>query len=241
MWTCTECGRRFANANQWHSCGNEELEEILAGHSPATVATYRAVEAAIGASGPFRVHPQKTRIAFISRMSFASVRLARRWVDLSFIAPHAISHHRVRRIDLYGPTSFGHAVRLTGEADVDELIRGWLAIALERGDQLTLDPAAAVEPLTGRALAITRAPVRATVRTHAEDLALQIPRHVAQAFAAHPALDLRIGRSDLPGELLGQRALICFRAGALEATGLGEGDPIDVTVQAHMRKGTSAR
>lgn len=33
--------------------------------------------------GEFRVHPQKTRIAFITTMTFAGVKLARRWVDVS--------------------------------------------------------------------------------------------------------------------------------------------------------------
>jgi hypothetical protein len=99
MWTCPRCSRRFANVNQWHSCGNPELVELLAPHTPSVVAIYRAVESAIATCGEFRVHPLKTRIAFISRMSFAGVKLARRWADLTFILPKPVDDDRIRRID----------------------------------------------------------------------------------------------------------------------------------------------
>jgi hypothetical protein len=93
-------------------------------------------------AGDFRIHSQKTRIAFISRMSFASVKLARRWVDLAFIMPNPIDDPRIRRIELYGPTSFSHHVRLGEVEQVDRAVRGWLAEALRRGDQETLNPRA---------------------------------------------------------------------------------------------------
>ncbi|MGZ5384772.1 MAG: hypothetical protein ACXWH0_12390, partial [Acidimicrobiia bacterium] len=90
LWTCPACGRRFANVNQWHSCGNPQLDDLLDRHTDHVVGIYQAVGLALAEAGNFRIHSQKTRIAFISRMSFASVKLARRWVDLAFIMPNPI-------------------------------------------------------------------------------------------------------------------------------------------------------
>jgi hypothetical protein len=235
MWTCPRCSRRYANVNQWHSCGNPELEELLAPHAPTVVAIYRAVETAIATAGEFRVHPQKTRIAFISRMSFAGVKLARRWADLSFILPKPVDDDRIRRIDLYGPTSFGHGMRLGTADDVDATVQSWLAEARRRGDQETLDPAAHVEPLVGRPLLQVVVPLAARVQTD-DDLAVALPRYVGEAFAAHPYVVARISGTRYPGVVsptpIG--AILTLQPGTLRSLGLGDGDRLDVLLTADI-------
>ncbi|MDH3683745.1 MAG: DUF5655 domain-containing protein, partial [Acidimicrobiia bacterium] len=166
LWSCSVCERRFVNANQWHSCGNLELSDILAGASDRARAIYDAIEAELEAVDGLRVHPQKTRIAFITRMTFASVKLARRWVDLGLIVDEPIDDTRVRRIDLYGPTSFGHEVRLEAVDAVDADVRSWLARSVRRGDQETLDRDRHVAPVVGHALERLHVPLRTVVSEH---------------------------------------------------------------------------
>ena len=91
MWTCPECDRSFANPHQWHSCLRMALDEHVEAKTGHAVELYRAVEAALRYCGEFRIHPQKTRVAFIARMTFAGVALARRWGDLSLIMTNALS------------------------------------------------------------------------------------------------------------------------------------------------------
>ena len=90
MWTCSRCGRSFANLNQSHSCLELSTAEHLAGKSNRALSIYQAVVETLERCGEFRIHAQKTRIAFISRMTFAGVSLAERWVDLSLITPTVI-------------------------------------------------------------------------------------------------------------------------------------------------------
>ncbi len=236
LWTCPTCGRRFANVNQWHSCGNPELDEILAGHSDHAVRLYRAVVSALAGVGDFRIHPQKTRIAFISRMSFASVKLARRWVDLAFIVPSPIDDPRIRRIELYGPTSFGHHLRLEEIDQVDREVRGWLAEALRRGDQETLDSRARVEPVVGRPLEIMIVPLRTRVLRHGDELALRLPRYAAEAFDAHRRVDARIAGTHLSGrvESTPDGDILVFDHAELSRLGLGVGDDTDAFLTADL-------
>ncbi len=42
-WVCADCARQFDNRNQWHSCGNSELDNVLAGSTDDVVAIYLAV------------------------------------------------------------------------------------------------------------------------------------------------------------------------------------------------------
>jgi Domain of unknown function (DUF5655) len=234
LWECPACGRRFANTNQSHSCSNPVLEAILDANDPGPVAIFREVVAALDAAGTFRIHPQKTRIAFISRMSFASCRLTRGWVDMGLILPGPVDDSRIRSIDLYGPTSFGHTLRLHAVEDVDETVRGWLGEALRRGDQETLDPHATVPALVGRSLQILQAGARADVAPVDDRLVFRIPRHAVEAFAATGDVDVRIGTNHWPGSVESGAAgpVLLLDATVIPGLGLGEGDHIDVYLTA---------
>ena len=73
LWQCTKCGRRFANRNQTHFCSQVKLESHFKGKPPKTRQLYEAFLASVRAHGPVLVLPEKTRIAFQVRMSFAAL------------------------------------------------------------------------------------------------------------------------------------------------------------------------
>jgi len=192
MWTCPRCGRSFANLNQSHSCLDLSAAEHLSGKSDLAMSIYEAVVEALERCGEFRIHAQKTRIAFITRMTFAGVSVAERWVDLSLISSTVIDDPRIRKLFLFGPTSWGHLVRLTKPDDIDQQVEGWLCEALRRGDQETLDPDAEVAPLTGRSLELFRTAFQARVEELAGELRVKLPGHVAEALAL---VDLVVARA----------------------------------------------
>jgi len=80
LWRCEACGRSFANANQSHACGRHELDAHFEGRSPKVRAIYEAFRAMLEGFGPVTVLPEKTRIAFQVRMSFAQLTVRRDWV-----------------------------------------------------------------------------------------------------------------------------------------------------------------
>ncbi len=73
LWRCTKCGRRFANKNQTHFCSDVQLESHFEGKPPETRRLYEAFLGAVRSHGPVVVLPEKTRIAFQVRMSFAAL------------------------------------------------------------------------------------------------------------------------------------------------------------------------
>lgn len=235
LWACPSCHRRFANPNQWHSCIELELEEHLASKSDIAVAIYRAVESALALCGEFRIHPQKTRVAFIARMTFAAVRLMKRWADLSLILPTPLDDLRVGELELYGPTSFGHRIRLTDPIEVDLDVRSWLCAAHTRGEQETLNPHADVEAVVGHALECMLAPLRTRVVASDDGLVLAVPRYVAQAFGAHPYVVARIRGDHHPGtiRIIDGRPQLML-GGALERLGFGVDDEADAFLAADL-------
>ena len=77
LWRCPECGRSFANRNQTHSCSNVTLESHFTGKSEKVRELFDELVALIKKSGPVKVLPEKTRIAFQVRMSFIAVQVRR--------------------------------------------------------------------------------------------------------------------------------------------------------------------
>ena len=225
MWTCPDCGRAFANRSQWHSCLDLSVEDHLSDKSELAVSIYRAVVESLEHCGQFRVHSQKTRIAFISRMTFAGVKLARRWADLSFITATPVDDRRIRRLELYGPTSWGHTIRLDDPEALDDEVLEWLCESLRRGDRETLDSNAEVVPLTGHLLSVFWTGFRAQVAGGT----IRFPGYVSEALALADEVVVRISGVDHRVSLADDHGVAYFEAPP--ELGLGSGDHVDVFVR----------
>ena len=140
LWICPRCGRGFANRNQSHFCSNGRLEDHFAGREPEVVATFQRLVKAAKKSGPVKVLPEKTRIAFQVRMSFAAFTLKRRWVDGHVVLARRLDSPRFTRIELFSPGNQLHAFRLHTPAEVDDEVESWLAEAYLVGEQRHLSP-----------------------------------------------------------------------------------------------------
>jgi len=135
MWTCQECGRGFANRNQSHFCTHVRLDEHFKGREPSVVATFERLLVAARKNGPVTVLPEKTRIAFQVRMSFAAFTLRRRWVDGHVVLARRLDSLRFRRIDSISPRNQVHVFRLEHPEEVDAEVEAWLAEAYSVGEQ----------------------------------------------------------------------------------------------------------
>jgi hypothetical protein len=147
LWRCPDCRRVFANRNQSHACGRYTLARHFHGKRPEIRALFDAVVAAIRDIGPVRVLPEKTRIAFQVRMSFAQVTPRQRWLDGHVVLARRLASPRFVRVQTFSSRNHLHAFRLTDVSGIDDEFKAWLAEAYRVGEQrhLTrrLQPAAA--------------------------------------------------------------------------------------------------
>jgi hypothetical protein len=136
LWTCPSCRRTFANRNQTHTCAlPRPLDDHFASVETHVCATFDRVRQAVEALGPVTVLPEKTRIAFHARMSFAAVIPRRRWLDGHVVLARRLESPRFRRIEVFSPRNVVHTFRLTGPEEVDDEVRAWLAEAYQVGEQ----------------------------------------------------------------------------------------------------------
>jgi hypothetical protein len=139
LWRCKKCGREFANVNQSHACATHDLAHHFRGKPAEIKALYELVVAALREIGPVRVLPEKTRIAFQVRMSFAQLTPRRQWIDGHVVLARRLEHPRFRKVETFSPRNHLHAFRLSGPADVDAEFCAWLREAYAVGEQRHLD------------------------------------------------------------------------------------------------------
>jgi hypothetical protein len=139
LWQCEKCGRAFANRNQSHACGTYDLEHHFRDKSPEIRGLFDRALEVINTLGPVRVLPEKTRIAFQVRMSFAQLTPRRRWLDGHVVLARRLEHPRFRGIQTVSPRNHVHVFRISQPSDIDAEFRRWMAEAYLVGKQEHLE------------------------------------------------------------------------------------------------------
>ena len=139
MWRCPDCRRQFANRNQSHACGRYTLASHFEGKPPTVRAIFDRLLATAEKNGPVIVLPEKTRIAFQVRMSFAAFVIRRNWVDGHVVLARRLENPRFRRIETFSPRNHLHAFRFESLGEIDDEVAGWFAEAYRVGEQHHLD------------------------------------------------------------------------------------------------------
>jgi hypothetical protein len=134
LWPCPACGRAFANANQSHACGRYALEDHFAGKPPHVRDIYEAFLAMLEEIGPVTVLPEKTRIAFQTRMSFAQLTVRRHRVLGHFVLARRVEDPVFAKVETFSPRNHVHHFRLDSPRDVEPL-RGFAREAYAVGRQ----------------------------------------------------------------------------------------------------------
>jgi hypothetical protein len=135
LWTCPKCERRFANRNQSHACGRHDLASHLRGRPAWVQALYRAFVRHARACGPLKVLPEKTRIAFQVRMSFAAVHLGRAGLRGHLVLSKRTPDRHFWRIDTISARNHVHHFQLHSVAELDRGFDALLRAAYAVGEQ----------------------------------------------------------------------------------------------------------
>ena len=121
MWPCPRCGRVFANRNQPHACATWTLDRHFDGEAPELRRIFDRFLAMVERIGPVRVLPEKTRIAFQVRMSFAQLTVRRRWILGHFVLARRAEDPLFRKVETFSPRNHVHHFRLDDAEEVDGL------------------------------------------------------------------------------------------------------------------------
>ena len=97
------------------------LEDHFTGTDAEMRLIYGAFLAMLESFGPVTVLPEKTRIAFHARMSFAQLTVRRHWVLGHFVLARRVDDPLFTRIDTISTRNHVHHFRLDHAEDVERL------------------------------------------------------------------------------------------------------------------------
>jgi uncharacterized protein DUF5655 len=135
LWKCSKCERLFANRNQSHFCSRHTLREHLARKGPRAIALFREFAKLVKRCGPVRVVPEKTRIAFQVRMSFAAVSLRRDRIVGHIVLARRLENSRFTKIEYISPRNHVHSFCFYSCEELDREVLAWVREAYRVGQQ----------------------------------------------------------------------------------------------------------
>ena len=143
LWRCDSCGRAFANRHQSHACGRWTLDRHFEGRSEVVREIYDRFLAMLERFGPVTVLPEKTRIAFQGRMSFAQLTVRREWALGHLVLARRVNDPLFTKVESFSPRNHAHHFRLDAPEQVDALESfAREAYAVGRQEHLRRDSAA---------------------------------------------------------------------------------------------------
>ena len=129
LWKCSKCGRFFANPNQSHFCSRYTLREHLTGKSQLAITLFQEFTKLVKRCGPVRVVPEKTRIAFQVRMSFAAVSLRRDRIVGHIVLARRLENPRFTKIQCISPRNHVHSFCFHTPEELDHEVFTWVCEA----------------------------------------------------------------------------------------------------------------
>ena len=135
LWKCPSCGRPFANRNQSHSCARHTLREHLTDKPRAVVVLFRTFRQLVRQCGPVLVIPEKTRIAFQVRMSFAAVSLRSDRIVGHVVLARRLENSRFTKVETISRRNHVHSFCFRSPQELDGEVLSWLREAYQVGLQ----------------------------------------------------------------------------------------------------------
>jgi hypothetical protein len=128
---CPQCQRKFAKANQWHSCGKFTVEQYLVGKSPEIVALFDRLVELAKTCGSVIVAPTKSMVLFKARTTIAEVKANKDRLDVQVVFQERVSNPRFTRITVLRPGCIVHSFQVEEIGQLDDEVMGWLKQAYE--------------------------------------------------------------------------------------------------------------
>jgi hypothetical protein len=111
------------------------VAQRFAGKPRELRALFEAFVKLLRASGPVRLHPTKTRIGFVARMTFANMTVTTRALRVGLIRRRRVDSTRWLNVKRYGPRCYGHYFNLSAPDQLDAELRALTAEAYRTGTQ----------------------------------------------------------------------------------------------------------
>lgn len=126
MWTCPDCGRRFAQRTPEHTCAVFSLESHLAGKPAAVAGLCRSYLDLVERLGEARIEPLRGMIMLRARSNFGSVQVQQSGLRCSLMLGAVPDSPRILSHAPYSGRRQSCNFRIDAPAAFDQELNAWL-------------------------------------------------------------------------------------------------------------------
>ncbi len=127
MWTCPNCGRKFRNAHQNHSCRLISKDGLFEKKAPELKKIYQKILTIVSKFGKFREETIPPDTIFFKTIStFLAVKLKKAHLEVEFFLDHHKDGPSISEFLQTSKHRFAHVVPVDGVADINKQLIAWM-------------------------------------------------------------------------------------------------------------------
>ena len=120
-WKCPKCERTLKNANQWHCCVNQDIDNLFENKSDELIYTFDKILSFVVDLGDIEISATKNCVVFFKTQTFLVIKPMKTLLNIKFYLEEPWEHHPVFKTALYGK-QHEHHIRISTIVEVNETI-----------------------------------------------------------------------------------------------------------------------
>lgn len=120
-WKCPKCERRLKNANQWHCCINQDIDNLFENKDANLVYIFDKILSYVYDFGDVEISATKNCIVFFKTQTFLVIRPMKTVLNIKFYLAEPFSGYPIYKTAVYGK-QHEHHVRISSTEEVNDVL-----------------------------------------------------------------------------------------------------------------------
>jgi Domain of unknown function (DUF5655) len=127
-WEFTECGRTLKNANQWHCCINQYIDNLFENKNSELVYVFDKILSQVVDFNDVEISATKNCIVFFKAQTFLVIKPMKSVLDIKFYLPEPFDRFPFYKITKYGK-QHEHHIRISTVDEVNDTILKFIKLS----------------------------------------------------------------------------------------------------------------
>jgi hypothetical protein len=117
-WKCPQCDRTLKNANQWHCCINQDIDNLFIGKSNELMFAFDKILSTVVDFENVEISATKNCVVFFKTQTFLVIKPMKKELNIKFYLSEPQNIYPIYKVALYGK-QHEHHIRLSTMEEVN--------------------------------------------------------------------------------------------------------------------------
>ncbi len=124
-WRCPKCERTLKNANQWHCCVNQDIDNLFKNKADELVYAFDKILSFVVDFGEIEISATKNCIVFFKTQTFLVIKPMKTVLNIKFYLQEPFDGYPIFKTALYGK-QYEHHIRISTIEEVNGTILAFI-------------------------------------------------------------------------------------------------------------------